>query len=165
MRRFLSALLTLMILLSASAYAATGKETDEDGGIWDYGKGTYTDPNGKVHTITPGGVQEDNNSPGSVTVQNDDGSMTVVTNDEDPVKKNEDGSITVESGQIRIDVEDGPTRAPLTGEEWNALLQSVALHSLRSTTCTTACTTTSSMLLLSSRLVQTRYWLFLQTSC
>ena len=84
----------LCVLLYGAALAS-GVETDEDGGIWDYGKGTYTDPNGKVHTITPGGVQEDNNSPGSVTVQNDDGSMTVVTNDEDPVKKNEDGSITV----------------------------------------------------------------------
>lgn len=124
---------TLLLILCAclcvllyTAALASGVETDEDGGIWDYGKGTYTDPTGKVHTITPGGVQDDNNSPGSSTVKNDDGSMTVVTNDQDPVKKNEDGSITVDSGQIQIDVEDGPTRAPLTGEEWDALLQSVA---------------------------------------
>ena len=78
----------LCILLSTLA-SASGVETDEDGGIWDFGKGTYTDPSGKVHTITPGGVQDDNSSSSS-TVKNDDGSMTVVTNDQDPVKKNEE---------------------------------------------------------------------------
>ena len=83
MRRFLSALLTLMILLSASAYAATGKETDEDGGVWDYDAGTYTDPEGNVYSIenTDSGSssgsrsssQASSSSSGAITVTSSDG--------------------------------------------------------------------------------------------
>ena len=38
------------------------------------------------------------------------------------IQKNEDGSITIESGQGGVDIEVEPTRAPLTAEEWEALL-------------------------------------------
>ena len=42
--------LTLMLLmLCASALANT--EIDDDGGIWDYDKGTYTAPDGRVVSI------------------------------------------------------------------------------------------------------------------
>lgn len=102
---------------------AQGVETDEDGGIWNFDQGTYTDPGGKVYTITPDGVQ--NEDSGSTNVKNDDGSMTVVTNEKDSVKQNQDGSIEVESGQIQVIV-DEPTRAPLEGAAWQAVLDSVA---------------------------------------
>ena len=121
-RLFLPMLCALLCLLLYAVAAASGVETDEDGGIWDYDNGTYTDPGGNVYTITPGGVEDDG---GSATVTNDDGSITVVTGDKDPVITNDDGSITVESGQIQIQTEE-PTRAPITGEDWDALLSSVA---------------------------------------
>ncbi len=119
---FLLALCVCFCLLLYTAALASGVEKDEDGGIWDYDKGTYTDPTGKVHEITPGGVQEDN--PASSTVNNQDGSMTVVTGDKDPVQ-NPNGGMEVESGQIQSG-EPEATRAPLTGEEWTALLAGVA---------------------------------------
>ena len=87
---FLLTLCVCFFLCVCAAALASGVETDEDGGIWDYNKGTYTDPTGKVHEITPGGVKEDN--PGSSTVDNPDGSKTVVTTDKDPVK-NADGGM------------------------------------------------------------------------
>lgn len=121
-RLFLLTLCVCFFLLFCAAALASGVETDEDGGIWDYGKGTYTDPDGKVYEITPGGVNEDD--AGSATVDNPDGSKTVVTGDKDPVK-DADGGMEVESGQIQSQ-EPEATRAPLTGEEWNALLDSVA---------------------------------------
>ena len=119
---FLLTLCVCFFLCVCAAACASGVETDEDGGVWDYDKGTYTDPTGKVHEITPGGVQEDN--PGSSTVDNPDGSKTVVTTDKDPVK-NPDGGMEVESGQIQSQ-EPEVTRAPLVGEEWDALLAGVA---------------------------------------
>ena len=119
---FLLVLCVCFCLLLCTAALASGVERDEDGGVWDYDKGTYTDPTGKVHEITPGGVQEDNPGPG--TVSNQDGSMTVVTQEKDPVA-NPNGGMEVESGQIQSG-EPEATRAPLTGEEWEALLAGVA---------------------------------------
>ncbi len=105
-------------------YAASGVEKDEDGGIWDFNNNTYTDPQGNVYEITPEGVPD--NDGGSGTVQNPDGSMTVITSDTDPVQHNSDGSITVESGQVQGPQEPETTRAPLEGAEWQAVLDSVA---------------------------------------
>ena len=51
--------------------------------------------------------------------------MIIDTGEKDELagfEKNEDGSITIESGQGGIDIEVEPTRAPLTAEEWEALL-------------------------------------------
>ena len=58
-------------------------------------------------------------------VQNPDGSMTVITPDTDPVKQNPDGSIEVESGTSSAPQAE-VTRAPLEGDEWQAVLNSVA---------------------------------------
>ena len=125
MRRFLSALLTLMILLSASAYAATGKETDEDGGVWDYDAGTYTDPEGNVYSIenTDSGSSSGSRS-SSPASSSSSGAITVTSSDgaEDPTAgmvKNADGSVTVESGAIQID-EPASEGAHLSQEEWAA---------------------------------------------
>ncbi len=119
---FLLLLCVCLYLLSYAA-ASSGIETDEDGGVWDYNKGTYTDPEGHVYDITPGGVAEDDG--GSGTVQNPDGSMTVITSDTDSVQENPDGSIEIESGTGGVDIPE-TTRAPLEGNEWQAVLNSVA---------------------------------------
>ena len=76
-----------------------------------------------MYDITPGGVQEDNG--GSGAVQNSDGSITVGTSDTDSAGQNPDGSIEIESGTGGVDIPEA-TRAPLEGEEWQAVLDSVA---------------------------------------
>ncbi len=116
LRVFAAAFLCLCLVFPG---ALAQVETDEEGGTWDYDQGIYTDPNGQTHVITPEGVAEDD---GPVTVQNEDGSMTVITSDQNDVTVNEDGSITVESGQIQI-IEPETTRGPLTAEEWEQRLQ------------------------------------------
>lgn len=124
-----SLIMLLMLVLCACLClplctgAASGVETDEDGGVWDYGKGTYTAPDGHVYQITPDGVNE---SSGSGSVIQSDGSMLVVTGEKDSVQKKEDGSIEVKSGQIQGPQSDDPTRAPIEGDDWKALLASVA---------------------------------------
>ena len=122
-RRTLVLLLCVCLYFLSHAAASSGVETDEDGGVWDYNKGTYTDPQGHVYDITPDGVPEDDG--GSGTVQNPDGSMTVITSDTDPTKANPDGSIVVESGTGGVDIPEA-TRAPLEGAEWQAVLDSTA---------------------------------------
>ena len=131
----ISGLLALCLLLFFSAFAlASGVETDEEGGIWDYNAGTYTAPDGNVYEITPEGVQEDSNNSNTGTnsdpnantqIQQPDGGMIVITPDQDSVEKNPDGIINVESGQIQIQSDD-PTRAPVEGDDWEALLAGVA---------------------------------------
>lgn len=123
-RAVLLLILCACLCLMQYAFADSGVEKDEDGGIWDFNAGTYTDPQGNVYDITPGGVQEDDSGAG--TVQNPDGSITVITGETDSVQHNPDGSIQVESGQIQAPEEAGPTRAPIEGEEWQALLAGVA---------------------------------------
>ncbi len=130
-RRMTDCLLILCALLMLCAAAlASGVETDEDGGIWNYDAGTYTDPEGNVYPITPEGVSEnDNNNTNTnnnTQVPQTDGGMIIITPDEDPVKQNPDGSITVESGQIQGPSDDDTTRAPIEGDEWKALLAVVA---------------------------------------
>lgn len=116
---------------------ASGVETDEDGGTWDYNSGIYTDPTGQKHQIT-----NDDGSSGSSTNNNSSSGggsgtpMIIDTGEEDPMagaKKNADGSIEVESGTGGVDIEIEPTRAPLEGEDWQAALDSVAARNGKDT--------------------------------
>ena len=124
MKAVLLLMLCVCLSLAQAAFADSGIERDEEGGIWNYNTGEYTDPQGNKHPITPDGVPDEDG--GSGTVTNSDGSMTVVTGEKDPVKQNEDGSIEVESGQIQAPQSADPTRAPIEGDEWQALLAGVA---------------------------------------
>ncbi len=55
-RKFLvPALLLVCLCLLCACAAASGIETDEEGGTWDYNKGVYTDPTGKQHQIESAG--------------------------------------------------------------------------------------------------------------
>ena len=126
-------LLMLCVLLCLSAYslsAASGVETDEDGGVWDYAHGIYTDPQGEQHEIV---VDESAGSSGS---SGGDGAMVIVTGEQDPTAgavQKQDGSIEIQSGQFGVDIEDSPTRAPLEGEEWQAALDSVVARNGKDT--------------------------------
>jgi len=112
-------LVLALVLLSASALANTGVEYDEEGGVWDWDHGTYTPPGGTPVSITENGVSE--SSGNNTTVENSDGSITIITGDQD-IQVNEDGSITVESGQIQI-IEPESESPGLTQEEWEARMQ------------------------------------------
>lgn len=81
----------LALCLGAGALAG-GIEYDEDGGVWDYNKGTYTTRDGQTVSI----IDED---AATKTVRNADGSMTIITNEKDIIQ-NPDGSIVLESGQV-----------------------------------------------------------------
>ena len=132
--RFISMLLcvTLCLCVFLSA-AASGIETDEDGGTWDYGRGIYTDPTGQQHQISNDG---DSGGSGSSTNTNNGNAMIIDTGEADPMagaKKNSDGSIEVESGTGGVDIEIEPTRAPLEGEDWQAALDSVVARNGKDT--------------------------------
>lgn len=127
-KRYAAALLCAVLCLGFCACAfASGVEQDEEGGTWDYDRGIYTDPTGQQHPITPEGVDEGDS--GSSVISGGDGAIVIDTGEEDSIpdaKRNADGSIEVESGQGGVDIDEGPTRAPLEGEEWEALLAGVA---------------------------------------
>lgn len=82
----------LALCLGVSALASGGVEYDDDGGVWDYNKGTYTTREGQTVSI----IDED---AATKTVRNADGSMTIITNEKDIIQ-NPDGSIVLESGQV-----------------------------------------------------------------
>ena len=82
----------LALCLGVSAMASGGVEYDDDGGVWDYNKGTYTTKEGQTVSI----IDED---AATKTVRNADGSMTIITNEKDIIQ-NPDGSIVLESGQV-----------------------------------------------------------------
>ena len=129
MRKLLAAaLLCTVLCLCVYAFAfASGVEQDEEGGTWDYDKGIYTDPTGQQHQITPEGVDEGDS--GSSVTQGDNDARVIDTGEADSLpdaKRNEDGSIEVQSGEGGVDIQDSPTRAPLEGDEWEALLAGVA---------------------------------------
>ena len=129
-------LLMLCVILAfpCAASAASGVETDEEGGIWDYNKGVYTDPTGKQHAIS-----SDDSSPSTPSATGDGSPMIIDTGEKDDTagaKKNADGSIEVESGQFGVDIDESPTRAPLEGEAWQAALDSVAARNGRETPTT-----------------------------
>ena len=129
--RLLSGLLCVVLCLAVCVPAiASGIERDEDGGVWDYNRGIYTDPTGQQHQITDGGGSSDSNQSGGGNA------MVIDTGEEDPMagaKKNADGSIEVESGTGGVDIEIEPTRAPLEGEAWQAALDSVAARNGKDT--------------------------------
>ncbi len=132
----------LCLFLCAFAFAE-GYTVEEDGSKWyddghiEWADGTVTQAvnhdQGQTYDSDSGSGSI---SSGSGTVKNEDGSMTVITGEEDPMagaKKNADGSIEVESGTGGVDIEVEPTRAPLEGEEWQAALDSVAARNGKDT--------------------------------
>lgn len=129
MKRFLSVIAILALVLCSTA-AFANVETDEDGGIWDYDKGIYTDPEGQQHAIenTDGGSSGSGSSSGGASTGTSDasGGMVVSSSDgsEDPtagMQKNADGSVTIESGTYGTPDEGGSgTGQHLTEEEWAA---------------------------------------------
>ena len=97
--------------LFSGALAATGIEKDEDGGIWNWDAGTYTDPTGVVHQIA------DTDAGG--------GSTTTTTQPPAGVTMTTDGGMVVESGTMGTgeDQNSGNTSPGLTQEEWEARWQ------------------------------------------
>ena len=132
-------LCALLCLLCASALSEN-YVVEEDGSKW-YDDGRIQWPDGSwgewENTDQAGGNNSSSGSDsGSATITNEDGSMTVVTGEEDPVAgavKNEDGSIEIESGTGGIDIDDSPTRAPLEGAAWEAALAGVAARNGKDT--------------------------------
>ena len=68
---------------------------------------------------------EEPDANGNTIRHNPDGSITIITGDENSVIQNPDGSITVPSGLIVIEPNE-PTRPPLEGDDWTDLLAGVA---------------------------------------
>lgn len=124
----LTAVLSLCLCLCLCFCAFADYITEEDGSRW-YDDGHIEWPDGSVtwqvdhdQGQTHG---DDDGSSGSGSSSGSDDPMIVDTGDTDPlagIPQNEDGSITVESGQLGIDIEDSATRAPLTAEEWEQRL-------------------------------------------
>ena len=119
----------LCVLLCACVCALADVEQDSEGGTWDWDRGVYTAPDGSTHQIDQlndeGSSSGGSSSGGSSQESSSGGAMIIDTGEEDPmagIEKNEDGSITIESGQGGVDIEIEPTRAPLTPEEWQELL-------------------------------------------
>ena len=117
-------ILCVLLLFCAAALAVT--ETDEEGGVWDYDAGTYTAPDGTVYPITPEGVPEEDT--GSSGQNSDSGSGGT----------NADGGVEVTSGEGGTDQTGGtgdpdPTRAPLEGADWQAVLDKAAARNGRET--------------------------------
>ena len=115
----------LCFSLGAGAFAETGTYTDEEGGVWDYDMGIYTDAEGNQYEITDDSGNSYASSSGAGSRQNADGSITIVTGEEDSVVQNSDGSLTVDSGAIQV-VDQKEESKPLTYEEWQARMDSIA---------------------------------------
>ena len=134
-------LLCALLCFACACATAENYTVEDDGSKW-YDDGRIEWPDGSVtysvdHDQGQSYDDDDSgSSSGSGTVKNDDGSMTVVTGEEDQLAgatKNEDGSIEIESGTGGVDIDEGPTRAPLEGEEWQAALDSVAARNGKDT--------------------------------
>jgi len=126
-RAAIAYLLLFALLCPGPLAAAESYIVEDDGSKW------YADrvefPDGTVVKLVDhdrGQTQEESTSgSGATTVENPDGSVTIITGDTDAVQQNPDGSVTVESGQIRI--EDPAEEAePLTGAAWQARLDAAA---------------------------------------
>ncbi len=116
--RYIRMLIRAVLCLCAvfcviSAGADSGISYDEEGGVWNYDLGIYTDPSGQTHQITPEGVSDDSGLD-TALVENADGSMTVISADEDP------------TAAENLDLPPETTRAPLTTEEWEQRLERAA---------------------------------------
>ena len=119
-------LTVLLLCLCAGGVAETGIEIDEDGGVWDYDRGTYTPQGGEPVAIVnedDGSGQAEVNVPQDSVIRNDDGSVTLVYDEQDIIW-NDDGSITLESGQIQILPQEDENK--MTGDEAWALGMSMA---------------------------------------
>ena len=119
----------LGLLFCASVLAEGNYTVEEDGSKW-YDDGTIVWPDGTVTTqVDHDQGQKYDDDDGDSYTSAEDGAMVVDTGEADPVagaKKNQDGSIEIESGTGGVDIEDSPTRAPLEGAEWDAALAGVA---------------------------------------
>ena len=73
----LTLLIICMSLFFCASALASGVETDEDGGVWNYDAGTYTDPDGNVHKLSEFAHLEETTAPGSVQRENQSRYMTV----------------------------------------------------------------------------------------
>ena len=131
--------LLLCVCLAACSFALAEYTVEEDGSKW-YSDGRIEWADGTVTQSVnhdAGQTYDDGSSDsGSGTVTNADGSMTIVTADEDPfagVTQNEDGSIEVVSGTGGVDIQNQPTAAPLEGEAWQAALDGVAAQNGKNT--------------------------------
>lgn len=101
----------------AFSLAETGIVRDEDGGIWNYDTGIYTSPEGVSVKITSDGSEPSESSSG-----NSNGG--IVVNDSSGIPMNEDGSITVISGQYGSEDGSSSSGGPgLTQEEWEARMK------------------------------------------
>lgn len=126
-------LAALLCILPALTAAEEDYIVEEDGSKW-YSDGRIEWADGTVSQRVDhdSGQQqdEDTSSSSGETAASQDGSpMIIDTGEEDPlagIQVNEDGSITVESGQGGIDIEIEPTRAPLTEEEFAQRLEHAA---------------------------------------
>ena len=80
----------LAVLLCACLFslclAESGVETDDEGGVWDYDSGIYTDPSGNEHPIEEDGEPS---GPDSVIVPGEDGSIIIDTGEHDEVIQND----------------------------------------------------------------------------
>ena len=104
------------LILPLYAAAKSGVEVDDEGGTWDYDNNVYTDPDGNKYPITPEGVPDSDSNPTTPPSQNPDGGIEVGGDDEIPDLPGPD-----------------PTRAPIEGDDWDALLDSVAARNGSST--------------------------------
>ena len=102
------ALTAALLLLCGGTLANSGKETDADGGVWDWDSGTYTAPDGRVVQITT------DEEPADTPAESQNGNTINVINNGDEIVQNQDGSITVESGQLQV-VEE--KKNSMTGDE------------------------------------------------
>ena len=125
-RRVLAALLCASLLCAPAVSGLADDYTVEEDGTkvypdhFELPDGTIVPrvdhDNGETHA-------DDGGSSESTTVQNSDGSVTVITNDQD-IQVNDDGSVTVESGQIQIVDPETPAKE-LTPEEWEERMQRI----------------------------------------
>lgn len=125
-RRCWSLAAVLCLLQLGGAGAETGVVHDEDGGVWDYDMGIYTDAEGNQYEITDdSGAPVSSSSSEAGTRQNADGSITIITGEQDSVVQNADGSITVDSETIQVIPREEESK-PLTYEEWQARIDAIA---------------------------------------
>lgn len=102
-----------------AAKAESGVIYDEDGGVWDFDKGIYTSPEGVSVKIESDGTEEGDSA---ATTGGSSGGMTV-TDTSGIEGLNDDGGMTVISGQIAAPNESNSGGGGLTQEEWEARMR------------------------------------------
>ena len=113
---WLTVLLGITLCCCAFSLAETGIVYDEDGGVWNYDTGIYTSPEGVSVKITSDDSEPSGNSSG-----NNNGGITV--QDSSGIPMNEDGSITVISGQYGTGEDTPSGGGGLTQAEWEARMK------------------------------------------